>query len=46
MGGSKGTYRASVGRFDGKRQLKIPKRRWEDKVETDLQEMGWGHGLD
>jgi hypothetical protein len=22
-----------------------PRRRWEDNIKTDLQEVGWGHGL-
>jgi len=42
MGESKGAYRALVGRSDGKRPLKIPRRRWEDKVKMNLQEVGWG----
>jgi hypothetical protein len=46
MGECKGAYGALVGRSDGKRPLKIPRRRWEDKVKMNLQEVGWGHGLD
>jgi len=23
-----------------------PRRRWEDNFQMDLQEVGWGHGLD
>jgi hypothetical protein len=23
-----------------------PRRRWEDNIKMDLQEVGWGHGLD
>jgi hypothetical protein len=31
-----------VGRFDGKRPLGRPRRRWEQDIKTDLQEVGWG----
>jgi hypothetical protein len=30
----------------GKRPLGGPKRRWEDNMKMDIQEMEWGHGLD
>jgi len=40
MGESKGACRALVGRSDGKIPLKIPRRRWEDKVKMVLQEVG------
>jgi len=30
----------------GKRQLGIPKRRWESNIKMYHQEMIWGHGLD
>ena len=31
----------------GKRPLGIPRHRWEDDIEMDLQEVGWeGHRLD
>ena len=33
----------------GKRPLGRPRRRWEDNIQMDLQEVGcgmWGHGLD
>jgi hypothetical protein len=26
--------------------LESPRRRWEDNIKMDLQEVGWGHGLD
>jgi hypothetical protein len=35
-----------VGRPDGKRPLARPRRRWEDSIKVDLQEVGWGLGLD
>jgi hypothetical protein len=35
-----------VGIPEGKRQLGRLRRRWEDNVKMDLQEMVWGHWLD
>jgi hypothetical protein len=29
-----------------KRPLGRPRRRWEDNIKMDLQEVGWGRGLD
>ena len=40
------SYRLLVGKLEGKRPLARPRRRWEDYVKMDLQELGWGHGLD
>ena len=40
MGG--GVYKVSVGKSEGKRPLARPRRRWEDNIKTDLQEVGWG----
>ena len=37
-----GAYRVSVGKPEGKRPLRIPKRRWEENIKMDLQEVGWG----
>jgi hypothetical protein len=31
-----------VGRPEEKRQLGRPRRRWEDNIKMDLQEVGWG----
>jgi hypothetical protein len=31
-----------VGKLEGKRPLRRPKRRWEDGIRTDLRETGWG----
>jgi hypothetical protein len=42
MGESRGAYRALVGRSDGKKPLRRPRRRWEDEVKMDLQEVLWG----
>jgi hypothetical protein len=39
-------YRNVVGRPDGRRSLGRPRRRWEDNIKMDLQEVGWGNGLD
>jgi hypothetical protein len=30
-----------VGRPEGRRQLGGPRRRWEDNIKMDLQEVGW-----
>ena len=38
----RGVYRASVGKREEKRQLERPRRRWEDNIKMDLQEVGWG----
>ena len=40
MGEKKGVYRVLVGKPDGKRPLLRPKRRWEDNIKMDLEEMG------
>jgi hypothetical protein len=31
---------------EGKKQLGRTKHRLKDKIKMDLQEVGWGHGLD
>jgi hypothetical protein len=31
-----------VGRPEGRRPLGRPRRRWEDNIKMDLQEVGWG----
>jgi len=41
----KGAYRVLVGKPEGKRPLGRPRHRREDII-LDLQEVGWGHGLD
>jgi hypothetical protein len=40
MGEGRGVYRVLVGRFEGKRPLGRPKRRWEDNIKMDLREIG------
>ena len=45
MGERRGLYRVLVGKPEGKGQLGIPRRRWEDNIKMDLQEVGCG-GMD
>jgi len=35
-----------VGKPEAKRPLGRPRCRWEDNIKMDLQEVGWGHGLE
>ena len=42
----KGSYRVLVGNTEGKRPLGRPRRRWEDNIKMELEEVAWGHGLD
>jgi hypothetical protein len=42
MGEERGVYRVLVGKPEGKRQLGTRRRRWEDNIKMDLQEMGCG----
>jgi hypothetical protein len=42
----RGVYRVLVGKPEGKRPLGRPRRRWEDNIKMDLQEVRWGHGMD
>jgi len=37
-----GVYRVLVGKPEGKRPLGRPRRRWEDNIKLDLQEVGCG----
>jgi hypothetical protein len=39
MGEGRGVYRILVGKPGGKRPLGRPRRRWEDNVRMDLQEV-------
>jgi hypothetical protein len=43
MGEDRGVHRVLEGRPEGKRQLGRPRRRWEDNIKMDLQEVGGGH---
>jgi len=47
MGERRGVYRVLVGKPEGKRLLGILRRRWEDNIKMDFQEVGCvGYGLD
>jgi hypothetical protein len=37
----RGVYRILVGRPKGRRPPGRPRRRWEDNIKMDLQEVGW-----
>ena len=38
----RGVYRVLVGKREGMRPLGRPRRRWEDNIKMDLQEVGCG----
>ena len=40
MGEGRGVHRALVGKHEGKRPLGRLRRRWEDNIKMDLQEVG------
>jgi hypothetical protein len=42
-GEGRGVYRVLVGKPGGKRPLGRPRRRWEDNIRMDLQEVGLGY---
>jgi len=42
MGERRGVYRVLVGKTEEKRPLGRPRRRWEDNIKMDLQEVNWG----
>ena len=44
MGQGRGVHRVLVGKPEGKRPLGRPRRRWEDTIKMDLQEVGGGCG--
>jgi len=41
-GGEKRLIQRFVGKLEGKRTLGTPRRRWEDNIKMDLQEVGCG----
>jgi hypothetical protein len=45
VGDWRGVYRVLVGKPEGKRPLGRPRRRWEDNIKMDLQEVVCG-GMD
>ena len=42
MGERRGVYRVLVGKPERKRPLGRPRRRWDENIKTDLQEVGCG----
>ena len=44
LGEGIGVHRVLVGKPEGKRSLGIPRRRWENNIKMDLQEVGGGCG--
>ena len=44
MGEGRGVHRVMVGKPKGKGPLGRPRRRWEDNIKMDLQEVGGGCG--
>ena len=42
MGERRGVHRVLMGKPEGKRPLGRPRRRWEDNIKMDLQEVGGG----
>ena len=44
MGVRRGVQRVLVGKPEGKRPLGRPRRRWEDNIKMDLQDVGGGFG--
>jgi hypothetical protein len=45
MGEDRGMHRVLVGKPEGKRPLGRPRRRWEDNIKMDLQEVGKVRGV-
>jgi hypothetical protein len=45
LGKRRGVYRVLVGKREEKRPLGRPRRRWEDNIKIDVQEVGFG-GMD
>jgi hypothetical protein len=45
-GGGERVHRVLIGKPEGKRPLGRPRRRWEDNIKIDLQEVGGSWGLD
>jgi hypothetical protein len=42
MGEERGVYRILVGGPEARRPLWRPRRRWEDNIKMDIEEVGWG----
>jgi hypothetical protein len=43
IGEKRNGYRLLVGKPEGKRPLRRPRRRWVDNIRMDLGEVGWGN---
>jgi hypothetical protein len=41
MGDKRKVYKVFVGKPEGKRPLRKPRRRWEDGIRMNLREIGW-----
>jgi hypothetical protein len=41
MGERRCAYRILVGKPEGRRPLERPRRRWDDNIKMDLEEVGW-----
>jgi hypothetical protein len=41
MGEKRNAYRISVGKPEGKRLLRRPRRRWVNNIKMDLREIEW-----
>ena len=42
MGTRRGAYRVLVGKFEERKLLGRPRRRWTDTIKIDLRGVGWG----
>jgi hypothetical protein len=42
MGEERNVYRVLIGKPEGKRPLRRPKRRWEDGIRMDVRDIDWG----
>jgi len=42
MGKKRGVYSVSVWKLEGKRPFGRPRRRWENNIKMDFQEVGFG----
>jgi ribosome biogenesis protein Nip4 len=42
MGEVRGAYNILIGRPEGRRLLRRPRRRWEDNIKRDIREIGFG----
>jgi hypothetical protein len=40
-GEKRNAYRVLVGKPEGKRPLRRPRRRWDDNIKVDLRDTGW-----